>query len=265
MATPSLHAVRLNRLDLPDHPSPWGLRVVKLLQERHIPFEDHRLTSSEAVDTFKAAQGVATTPQIFAGPERIGGYTELAARLGVRPETADISYPPVVAVFGTAVLMALALSAGVRGLMGISICLLAAGRRSSLGPAAGQQQGQPGGDHHQGEHAEQQRVVGLQVDGAELAGVDLEQPEGIDAALQQQAVEGATGRRQQQRRGGQGNHDAMDAAETGAEGSRYRFHSCLSSLCSMASPLQGIQSPLFWWVPLQPSSLARCSASAWVL
>jgi hypothetical protein len=68
---------------------------------------------------------VATTPQVFEGQKRIGGYTELAARLGVRPETAEISYTPVVAVFSTAALMALALSAGVSGFMGFAICLLA--------------------------------------------------------------------------------------------------------------------------------------------
>lgn len=77
------------------------------------------------MDAFKAAHGVATTPQVFAGQERIGGYTELAARLGVRPETAEIFYTPVVVVFGTAALMALVLSAGVSGFMGFAICLLA--------------------------------------------------------------------------------------------------------------------------------------------
>ena len=112
-------------MDLPDHPCPWGLRALRLLQERRIPFEDHRLTSAEEVEAFKAAHGVATTPQVFEGQKRIGGYTELAARLGVRPETAEISYTPVVAVFSTAALMALALSAGVSGFMGIAICLLA--------------------------------------------------------------------------------------------------------------------------------------------
>ena len=122
MAT-TLDAVRLYRMDLPDHPCPWGLRAVQLLQERHIPFEDHRLTSSEAVDAFKAAHGVATTPQIFAGPERIGGYTELAARLGIRPATAEISYTPVVAVFVTAGLMALVLSAGISGFMELLVGL----------------------------------------------------------------------------------------------------------------------------------------------
>ena len=125
MATTPLEAVRLYRMDLSDHPCPWGLRALRLLQAQQIPFEDHRLTSTEAVEAFKAAHRVATTPQVFAGEERVGGYTDLAARLGVRPESADISYTPVVAVFLTAALMALVLAAGVRGFMGISICLLA--------------------------------------------------------------------------------------------------------------------------------------------
>lgn len=127
MTPPILDAVRLYRMDLPDHSCPWGLRAMRLLQEHHIPFEDHALRSDADVAAFKAAHGVATTPQIFAGTERIGGYTDLAARLGVRPETADISYTPVVVVFATAALMALALAlgAGFSGFMGIAICLLA--------------------------------------------------------------------------------------------------------------------------------------------
>ena len=125
MAASTLQAVRLYRMDLPDHPCPWGLRALALLQQQHIPFVDHRLTTPEAVEAFKAAHGVVTTPQIFAGQERIGGYTDLAARLGVRPESAPISYTPVLAVFSTAALMALVLRAGLGGFMGLAICLLA--------------------------------------------------------------------------------------------------------------------------------------------
>lgn len=125
MAAPVLSAVRLYRMDLPDHPCPWGLRAVRLLQERQIPFDDHRLTSAPAVEAFKAAHAVATTPQVFAGEERIGGYSDLALRLGVRPESVDVSYAPVGAVFLTAALMAVVLAAGVGGFMGLAICLLA--------------------------------------------------------------------------------------------------------------------------------------------
>lgn len=125
ITSPRLRDVRLYRMDLPDHACPWGLKAIRLLQEQHIPFEDHPLRSQEAVDAFKAKHGVATTPQLFAGAERIGGYTDLAARLGVRPESAEVSYTPVLAVFATAALMALVLAGGLSGFMGIALCLLA--------------------------------------------------------------------------------------------------------------------------------------------
>lgn len=122
---PALAAVRLVRMDLPDHTCPWGLRAARLLQERGIPFQDHRLTSRQEVDAFKASHGVATTPQIFAGAERIGGYSDLAARFGVRPESEKVSYVPLLAVFATAALLALVLELGAGGFMGVSLVLLA--------------------------------------------------------------------------------------------------------------------------------------------
>jgi len=125
MAALDLDTVRLYRMGLPDHACPWGLRAMRLLNDQHIPFEDHPLRSEDEVAAFKAAHGVASTPQIFSGSERIGGYTDLAARLGVRPESGDISYTPVVVVFATAALLTLALAAGFSGFMGIAISLLA--------------------------------------------------------------------------------------------------------------------------------------------
>lgn len=124
-ASSALPNVRLYRMDLTDHACPWGLKAIRLLQERHIPFEDHPLRSEAEVAAFKAAHGVATTPQLFSGRERIGGYSDLAARLGVRPESAEVSYTPVLAVFATAALMAVVLRAGIGGFMGIALCLLA--------------------------------------------------------------------------------------------------------------------------------------------
>lgn len=125
MASPPLRDVRLYRMDLPDHPCPWGLKAMRLLEAQHIAFEDHPLRSPQEVAAFKAEQDVATTPQVFVGQERIGGYTDLARRLGVRPEQAEVSYGPVLAVFATAALMTLALDQGLPGFMGIAICLLA--------------------------------------------------------------------------------------------------------------------------------------------
>ena len=96
-----------------------------MLQEQRIPFDDHPLHSQAEVDAFKAEHGVASTPQLLAGSERIGGYTDLAARLGVRPEAAEVSYTPIFGVFATAVLMTLVLAGGISGFMGIALCLLA--------------------------------------------------------------------------------------------------------------------------------------------
>ncbi|QBE68590.1 hypothetical protein SynWH8101_1002 [Synechococcus sp. WH 8101] len=121
----ALRDVRLYRMDTADHACPWGLRAVALLQSQGIAFEDHRLRSPEEVEAFKRAHGVSTTPQVFSGQQRIGGYSDLAARLGVRAERADVSYTPVIVVFATAALMALALGVGVRSFMGLAITLLA--------------------------------------------------------------------------------------------------------------------------------------------
>ena len=117
--------VRLYRMVMPDHECPWGLRAVDLLQQQGIDFEDIHLTSSEAVADFKAQHDVTTTPQIFFGDDRIGGYTDLADYFDVEAETTEYSYTPIVALFSTAGLMTLAISLGLSGFMGISLSMLA--------------------------------------------------------------------------------------------------------------------------------------------
>jgi glutaredoxin len=110
---------------LPDHQCPWGLKAEALLKEQNIPFEDILLTTEADVEAFKRSHSVATTPQIFIGEQRIGGYTDLAALLQVRPEALEVSYTPVIAVFGSAVLVAWASALGWRGFMGLAIAMLA--------------------------------------------------------------------------------------------------------------------------------------------
>jgi glutaredoxin len=117
--------VRVYRILTPDHECPWGIRAIKLLTEKGIKFEDHLLRSREAVDEFKAQYNVATTPQIFFGEQRIGGYTDLAAYFDVAAAP-EYSYTPVIALFSTAGLMTLATSLGMTGFMGISLSMLAA-------------------------------------------------------------------------------------------------------------------------------------------
>ena len=121
-----LHDVHIYRMSLPEHECPWGLKAIALLERRGIAFEDHRLSSQDEVNTFKQRHNVPTTPQVFSGDRRIGGYGDLAAWLGEDAEGAEYSYTPVVAVFGTALLMALVLGDGIiQRFMGFSICALA--------------------------------------------------------------------------------------------------------------------------------------------
>lgn len=124
-AVPASMNVRLYRMSTHDHECPWGLRAVTLLKEKGIEFDDIRLASPDEVTAFKSQHNVTTTPQIFFGEERIGGYTDLAEYFEVAAETADYSYTPVIALFSTAGLMALATSLGISGFMGISLSMLA--------------------------------------------------------------------------------------------------------------------------------------------
>ncbi len=118
--------VHLYRMSMPEHECPWGLKAIALLQSRGIAFQDHLLSSQEEVNAFKQRHNVPTTPQIFSGDSRIGGYSDLAAVLGAEAESADYSYTPVIAVFGTALLMALVLGDSIiQRFMGFSICALA--------------------------------------------------------------------------------------------------------------------------------------------
>jgi glutaredoxin len=121
----SSRQIKLYRMSTPENECPWGLKAVKLLQERGLSFEDIKLRSREEIDKFKEKYHVATTPQIFVDTERIGGYTDLAARLSATPEQTDTSYTPVIALFSTAGLMTLALSLKMAGFMGISLSMLA--------------------------------------------------------------------------------------------------------------------------------------------
>ena len=119
--------VKLYRMLTPDRECPWGKKAVDLLNDRGIEFEDHQLRSRAEIEAFKAKHNVQTTPQIFAGESRIGGYSDLAEKLGVETENKEeeTSYIPVIAVFSTAGLMALATSMGLNGFMGFSLSLLA--------------------------------------------------------------------------------------------------------------------------------------------
>jgi glutaredoxin len=117
--------IKIYRMSNSESECPWGLKAVKLLQERGLNFEDIKLRSREEVDELRATYQVSTTPQIFCGIDRIGGYTDLANRLSATLAPTSISYTPVIALFSTAGLMTLALSLKMSGFMGIALSMLA--------------------------------------------------------------------------------------------------------------------------------------------
>lgn len=74
----------LYRMVLPDHVCPFGLKALSLLEDGGFDVDDRPLTSRDAVDAFKAEQGIETTPLVFVGKERIGGADALEAWLANR-------------------------------------------------------------------------------------------------------------------------------------------------------------------------------------
>ncbi|MCE0505940.1 glutaredoxin [Roseivivax sp. GX 12232] len=101
----------LYRMVMPGHLCPFGLKTKALLEREGFEVEDHWLENREETDAFKDRHGVKTTPQVWIGDTRIGGYDELRAHFGKRVKSEDeTSYQPVIAIFSVAFLMALAVS-----------------------------------------------------------------------------------------------------------------------------------------------------------
>lgn len=104
------------RMVMPQHVCPWGLKAKDLLRRSGYNVEDHHLTTRQETDAFKAKHGVATTPQIFIGGKRVGGYDDLRRFLGKRVQDPNgISYRPVIVLFALTALAALAASYAVTG------------------------------------------------------------------------------------------------------------------------------------------------------
>jgi glutaredoxin len=99
----------LYRMVTPEHICPFGLKSLDLLERQGFEIEDHQLKSRAETDAYMAREGVDTTPQTFIGGNRVGGYDDL--RRYFHEPVADLaatSYQPVIAVFATALAMALA-------------------------------------------------------------------------------------------------------------------------------------------------------------
>ncbi len=102
---------KLYRMAVPGHLCPFGLKSKALLEREGYEVEDHLLKTRSETDDFMKQAGVDTTPQTYLDGERVGGHDALRRHFGqdVREE-GETSYTPIIAIFATTALMALALS-----------------------------------------------------------------------------------------------------------------------------------------------------------
>jgi len=99
----------LYRMVMDEHVCPFGLKSRHLLKKQGYEINDHWLTTRRQTEEFQAKHNVETTPQTFIGGERIGGHEELRRYFGKSVSDAKaLSYTPVIAIFATAALMAVA-------------------------------------------------------------------------------------------------------------------------------------------------------------
>ena len=99
------------RMKMEQHLCPFGLKTVDLLKRKGYTVDDHPLTSRQAVEDFQEQAGVDTTPQVYIGEKRVGGYEEVRAYLGMSvPGEKETTYRPVIAIFATSLLIGLAVS-----------------------------------------------------------------------------------------------------------------------------------------------------------
>jgi len=115
-ASPTRRTATLYRMVMPGHVCPWGLRARHLLRSKGYTVDDQWLTTREAIDAFKAANDVKTTPQTFIDGVRIGGYDDLRRFFGLKVrDPKATTYTPVLTVFAVTALMALAVSQATMG------------------------------------------------------------------------------------------------------------------------------------------------------
>lgn len=126
---------QLYRMATDEHLCPFGLKSRALLERWGYEVDDHLLTNRAQTDAFMEEHGVKTTPQTWIGSERIGGYDDLRAFLGIPLRDEDeTTYQPVIATFALAFVMGLAVSwlahgaitwASIVYFVAISMCILA--------------------------------------------------------------------------------------------------------------------------------------------
>lgn len=106
-----MKTAELYRMVTDEHICPFGLKSKDLLQRQGFEVKDHLLKTRDQADSFKHEHQVDTTPQTFIDGKRIGGYDEVRKHFGLDvPGEKDVSYQPIVAIFSTAFLLALAVA-----------------------------------------------------------------------------------------------------------------------------------------------------------
>lgn len=99
----------LYRMVTDKHICPYGIKSKDLLRREGYEINDHHLKNREETDSFKEKHNVKTTPQTFIENQRIGGYDELLIffnKTSLKQE--GTTYQPIIAIFSTAFLMAIA-------------------------------------------------------------------------------------------------------------------------------------------------------------
>lgn len=106
----------LYRMVTDKHICPYGLKSRDLLEREGYKVDDQHLTSREETNAFKEKHGVKTTPQTFIDGKRIGGHDDLVEHFGKSTlKQEGTTYQPIVVIFSTTFLMALAANYAIMG------------------------------------------------------------------------------------------------------------------------------------------------------
>ena len=126
----------LYRMVTDEHICPFGIKSKDLLERKGYTVEDNHLETRSQTDAFMEKHGVKTTPQTFIDGKRIGGLDDLIEYFDVPTlKQEGTTYQPIIAVFTTTFLMALAFAWAITGtppfalilkmFIAISMCVLA--------------------------------------------------------------------------------------------------------------------------------------------
>jgi len=114
----------LYRMVTDEHICPYGIKSKDLLERQGYKVEDHHLKNREETDAFKEKHGVKTTPQTFIDEKRIGGHDDLIEHFGITTMKQEgTTYQPIIAIFVTTFLMALAVSWAMTGTIALALTI----------------------------------------------------------------------------------------------------------------------------------------------